>query len=164
MRSLPKIPTLGLILGLALLAACSDEPGPEQPYLQFIGGGFIFNYRLAEAKYGFVAKVLREPPANTILQASFENPAGGPPLLVEKKARPGFFQYSFETPPLQGVKAERDYRVELSLLDPADRHQLASYGKTFRSTLDQSVLPEQPLTVGPGYQRNPADAAGAPPR
>jgi hypothetical protein len=152
------------LLGLALLAGCSDEQAANEPYVEFAGGGFIFNYRLAEAYYGFVAKVRRAIPEGTILEASFENPAGGPPLIVAKTARAGFFQYAFETPSLQGVVADRDYQVELRLLDPADRHQLASYRKSFRSTMGQDVLPKRPLTIGPGYQRNPADAGAEQPQ
>jgi hypothetical protein len=32
---------------------------------------------------------------------------------------------------------------------------LASYERTFKSDLDQSVLPSAPLTIAPGYTPNP---------
>jgi hypothetical protein len=146
---------LSLWLLLCLAPACSEEGDPSAPYVEFTGGGFIFNYRLAEAYYGFVVKVLRPIPAGTLLQARFENPSGAEPLLVERIARPGMVSVSFETPPLQGVQANRDYQVELRLIEPESGVLLAEYRKAFQSTLDQDVLPKQPLTIGPGYQRNP---------
>ncbi len=144
-------------LGIAavVLVACSDV---DKPYIEFIGGGFIFNYRLAEADYGFVVKPVRRIAAGTILEAQFENPSGGEPIVIRETAKFGRLQYVFRTPPLRGVKANREYHVELRLLDPADRHVIASYSRTFRSDVDQSILPERPPVVGPGY--HPASALG----
>ncbi len=144
------------VLCAALLAAaCSPGGDGNEPYLEFIGGGFIFNYRLAEADYGFVVKPKRRIPDGTILEATFENPSGGAPLVVREAARWGRLQYVFRSSPVHGVKANRDYRVELRLLDPTDGHVLATYTKTFRSDVDQSILPESPPVVGPGYQPAP---------
>jgi len=147
--------SLFLFLAALLLAACSAEDG-DKPYLEFIGGGFIFNYRLAEADYGFVIKPVRRIPDGTIIEAVFENPGGGEPFVVRDTAKWGRVQYVFRTPPVQGVKANHDYKVELNLLDPGDNHLLASYTKTFHADVDQSILPEQAPVVGPGYQRSPA--------
>lgn len=138
---------------VSLLAACSDNS--DKPYVEFIGGGFIFNYRLAEADYGFVVKPTRRIPTGTILEAQFENPSGGEPIVVRDTAKFGRLQYVFRTPPVHGVKANHDYQVHLRLLDPADKHVIASYSRTFRSDVDQSILPEHPPVVGPGYQRAP---------
>jgi hypothetical protein len=136
---------------VVLLTACSNDN--DKPYIEFIGGGFIFNYRLAEADYGFVVKPVRRIPSGTILEAQFENPSGGEPIVVRDTAKFGRLQYVFRTPPVQGVKANHDYHVQLRLLDPADKHVIATYGRAFRSDVDQSVLPEHPPVVGPGYQR-----------
>jgi hypothetical protein len=62
---------------------------------------------------------------------------------------------------LQGVKADRDYRVALRLLDPTGVKVIARYGRTFRSGLDQGVLPEGPTVVGPGHR--PRTGSAAPP-
>jgi hypothetical protein len=134
-----------------LLAACSDNS--DKPYIEFIGGGFIFNYRVAEADYGFVVKPVRRIPTGTILEAQFENPSGGEPIVVRATAAFGRLQYVFRTPPVHGVKANHDYQVRLRLLDPTDKHVIASYSRTFRSDVDQSILPKSPPVVGPGYQR-----------
>ncbi len=147
---------------LALAAAC-EEDDPRQPYIEFAGGGFIFNYNVAAAYYGFVARVKRRVPPGTILEAEFEDPAGGPPLVVRGVAGVYARQFRFESPPVQGVVANRDYRVELRLIDPDDGSLIASYSRTFRSELDQDVLPSAPTTVAPTYRPNPAGEF-APPR
>lgn len=151
-----------LLLTVATLAASCDGEPEDGPYVEYAGGGFVFNYRIAEATYGFVVKRIRGIPPGTVLEAQFENPAGGDPLIERQTARQGALQYRFQSPPVSGVKADRDYRIELRLLDPASGALIASYVYAIRSQLDQSVLPDQPLTVGPGYQPNPQDAQGDP--
>ncbi len=64
------------IIGLAaalFLTACGEDP--NAPYLNFAGGGFVFNYRNAEAFYGFVAKPVRTLPEGGSIEAQFEVPA-----------------------------------------------------------------------------------------
>jgi hypothetical protein len=140
-------------LAAIALAGCDDD-ADDRPYISFAGGGFIFNYNIAEAFYGFVATPERSIPPGTILEARFEDPAGGDPLVVTQAARDGMIQYTFRTPPVTGVEADRDYIVELRLRTP-DGTQIASYTKAFRSDIGQDMLPERPLTIGPGYQPNP---------
>ena len=140
------------MLALALAVACAEDDGP---YLEFLGGGFVFNYRLAEADYGFVVKRLRRIPDGTIIEAVLENPAGGAPFVLRDTASWDRLEYVFRSPPVRGVQAGRDYRVEVRLLDPADRRVIATYARTFRSDVDQEVLPERAPVVGPGYQPAP---------
>jgi len=141
------------VLALALAAACAPQDGP---YLEFLGGGFVFNYRLAEADYGFVVKRLRRLPGGTIIEARLENPAGGEPFVLRETAAWDRLEYVFRSPPVRGVKADRDYRVEVRLIDPADGRVFATYARAFRSDVDQSVLPERAPVAGPGYQAAPA--------
>ena len=134
-----------------LSASCSPREGP---YLEFLGGGFVFNYRLAEADYGFVVKRLRRIPDGTVVEARLENPAGGEPFVLRETAAWDRLEYVFRSPPVRGVKPGRHYRVEVRLLEPGGK-VLASYARTFRSDVDQSVLPERSPVVGPGYQPAP---------
>jgi hypothetical protein len=140
-----------LILG-ASLAACESGHSDDKPYLAFVGGGFVFNYRLATADYGFVARALRTIPAGSIIEAVFENPGGGSPIVLRQNTKAGRSSYVFRTPPLQGVRANHDYQVVLRLLSPG-QGEFASYRKSFRSQAGQDVLPVAPPVVGPGYQR-----------
>lgn len=135
------------------VAACSGPEGENRPYIEFIGGGFIFNYRLAEADYGFVAGVKRPIPAGTILEAEFENPAGGESIIVRQTAKWRRTSFTFLTLPLQGIKANRDYHVELRLVNPATSQVIGRYTKTYRSDVDQDILPKTPPVVGPGYHQ-----------
>ncbi|MDJ0949866.1 MAG: hypothetical protein QNJ94_13190 [Alphaproteobacteria bacterium] len=147
---------------VALAIAACDEARDDTPYLEFVGGGFIFNYNVAEAYYGFVARARREIPPGTVLEAEFENPDGGSPFLVRQTARAGQIDYTFRSPSLQGVKAEVDYRVELRLVNPASREVMARYARAFQSSADQDILPKQPLVIGPSYEANPNSEILAP--
>lgn len=150
----PRHPgTAPLLLLLGALAGCGDDP--DRPYVEFLGGGFVFNYRLAEADYGFVIKPLRTFPPGTVLEALFEDPAGGPELPVRQTARSGMLQYTFRSPPVHGVVAGRPYRATLRLLDPETGAEFARYVHDYTSNVDQAVLPTVPPVVGPGYHPNP---------
>ena len=139
------------LLGVLALAACSGKG----PYLDISGGGFIFNYRLSEAYAGFIAAPLRALPDNARIEATFENPAGGAPIVLAKDVTPDRREYSFTTDALHGIKANTDYDVTVRLIG-ADGKTIETIDKKLHSDLDQSVLADKPLTVGPGYTRNPA--------
>jgi hypothetical protein len=145
---------LRAIAALVLLAGCSGESGPA---FEVVGGGFLFNYRLAEVTASMVVVPHRAFPAGSSVEMSFENPAGGAPIVVAKPVTPETTKLDFETPPLSGVKADRDYLVSLRLIDGQGK-ELERIDKKFRSQLDQSKLPKAPLTVGPGYTPNPQNA------
>jgi hypothetical protein len=119
------------------------------------GGGILFNYRIAEATAGIVAEVARPLPEGGMVEASFEDPAGGPPFVESKPVTEDRRRFSFVTPPLTGIKADTDYAVVVRVLD-ADGTEVQRVETKVHSDLDQSILPKVPLTVGPGYARNPA--------
>lgn len=134
----------------ALLLASCNASGD---YLAVVGGGFIFNYRIAEATYGIALKPMRELPADGAIEATFENPAGGEPIVVRKAGPFNPTRIALATPPIQGVVAKRPYKVSVVLSDGAAKI-LQTIEKTYASELDQSALPERPLAIGPGYQKN----------
>ena len=137
------------LVALALLAGCSSEPGPA---FEIVGGGFIFNYRNAEATYGIILVPRKDPPEGAAIEVSFEDPAGGAPIVLTRPARGGG-RIQFETPGVRGVEKDKPYLVAV-VLRAADGTELQRIEKAFVSELDQSVLPELPLAIGPGYQRN----------
>lgn len=142
------------ILALAVLAGCGEDSGD---HVAITGGGFIFNYRIAEAYYSLVAAVRRPVPAGTLVVAEFEDPAGGPAIVVEKTAREGQTRFDLDSPPVTGIASDRPYKVVLRLESPTGE-VIETHEKTFTSNVDQAVMPLKPLTVGPGYTKNP-DAA-----
>lgn len=138
-----------LLFSSILLSGCGEDP--NAPYLEFQGGGFIFNYRVGEAFYGFVAKPLRDIPLGTTIVAEFEDPAGGPPLTVKHAAKANLIQYSFRTPGVKKVQKEKPYLVTIKLVSDASGDILAEYKQEYKSSIDQAALPDNPLTTGPGY-------------
>src|ERR687886_1018560 len=149
---------LCILAVVALLAAPSRAGEPDATSLiDLQGGGFIFNYNIGEVFYGVLVKPRRALPVGTEVEASFEDPAGGPPIVVTETFHGSPRPMSLRTPPVQGVRANRDYRVTIRLRDPASGAVLGETTETFRSDLDQSILPPRRLTVGPGYQSAPPD-------
>jgi len=132
---------------------CKEDP--NSPYLEFTGGGFIFNYRNAQAFYGFVAKPLRTLPEGSVIEAQFEIPHSSTPYVTSEKTHPGLMQFSFRTPELTGIEKGHPYKVVMRLLAGPTGPEIARYEKTFHSDVDQASLPSKPLVVGPGYQTNP---------
>ncbi|ESR27350.1 hypothetical protein [Lutibaculum baratangense] len=145
-RNMSLIPLLVL---LAVLGGCDE---PEGQYLEIDGGGFVFNYRIAEAHYGLVAEAVRELPAGSRVRATFENPSGGDPFLIERPAA-GLRKFVFDTPRVTGVEKDRPYLAVLEILN--DGAVIERHERSFRSNVGQEALPGAPLTVGPGYARNP---------
>ena len=148
---------LFIVAVVALLAAPSRAGEPDAASLiDLQGGGFIFNYNIGEVFYGVLVKPHRALPVGTEIEARFEDPAGGPPIVVTETFRGSPRPISLRTPPVQGVVANRDYRVTIRLRD-ASGALLGETARTFRSDLDQSILPPRRLTVGPGYQPAPPE-------
>ncbi len=146
-----------LLVPLFVLGWLTREDPAEKPWLQVLGGGFIFNYRVADVYYGFTAAVMKPLPTGSIVEAGFEDPAGGPPLVVRQRVGGAeMSRLALRSPPVRGVEAGRDYHVFLHILDRDDERLLWSSDLTFRSNISDTVVPERPLTIGPGYARNPA--------
>lgn len=143
---------LCLSAALVALAAAGCED-PDRPYVRILGGGFVFNYRVAEVYYGFTVEVVRPVPIGTVLEAEFEDPSGGPPFVLREQAGLHARRYSFRTPPLKDVRADTPYRAELRLLARQTGELMVRYERSYSSQVGMEVLPERPLTVGPGYHR-----------
>jgi hypothetical protein len=139
------------LLGVFLLTLAGCNSSGD--YLAVAGGGFIFNYRIAEAKYGIALKPMREIPEGGIIEATFEDPAGGAPIVMRKEGPFNPTRISFETPPLRSIAKGKPYKVVVSLRD-AGGEALQTIEKTFTSDVGQEALPERPLAIGPGYQQN----------
>jgi hypothetical protein len=142
--------------GGLLLSPMWQRDGADRPVLAVEGGGFVFNYRIAEATYGLVARVEQPIPAGTRILTAFENPTGGAPIEQEQIAREGLTKLVLKSPPVGGVVAGRPYAVTVRLVSPAGE-EIGKLETSFTSNIDQSVMPKAPLTFGPGYQKPPAN-------
>lgn len=146
-----------LLVPLFVLGWLTREDPAEKPYLQVLGGGFIFNYRVSDVYYGFTAAIMRPLPTGSIVEAAFEDPAGGLPHIVRQRIGGAeMARLSLRSPPLRGVEAGKAYTVALRVLDREGEHLLWSRDLAFKSGLSDTVVPDAPLTIGPGYTRNPA--------
>ena len=136
-----------LLFAAALLAACEDDTA--RPYLEYAGGGFIFNYRSANHYYGLVVRQKKPLPEGGSLELRFEVPGGTD--IQREPVSPGRLQYKFQTGDLEGIEAGRPYKVTVLLRDAAGR-EIERLEKSFATTVDQSKLPAKPLVTGPGYE------------
>lgn len=153
----PRILGVGIAMLAILLAfgwATRDDPSDE-PYLQILGGGFVYNFRVAEVFYGFTALVVRPLESGSVIEAAFEDPGGGDPLVVRERVSTMTNRYSLRSPPVHGVLKDKTYKVSIRVLDREEKHQLWARTLDYRSQLDDTVVPAKPLTVGPGYHLNP---------
>ena len=144
----------GLVTAAALALSMAGCDSADKPYVKIEGGGFIFNYRVAEAFYGVSLKPMRRLDPGTVLEVAFEDPAGGALIVVRETVSANRLAYMLRTPGVSGVRKDRPYHVEVRVIAPGGT-VLARYPKTFTSNIDQTVLPKRPLTIGPGYTRNP---------
>ncbi|TKT80422.1 hypothetical protein XW59_007035 [Aquamicrobium sp. LC103] len=152
----------GIVIAAAALLAVLFAIGwmsrvdPEtKPYLNILGGGFMFNYRIAEVYYGFTAVVERPLPTGSIIEARFEDPGGGADLIVRQRVGTDTERYSLRSPPVRGVEAGKPYHVAIRVFDREERQLLWTHGLDFKSQISDTVVPDKPLTVGPGYTPNP---------
>lgn len=131
-----------------------EDPGPQAP-VQVTGGGFIANYRVSEIFAGFTAIVVTPIETGSILQADFENPAGGPPIRVSDRFRVRTPRIMLRTPALHGVEKGKPYAVDVRLLSRDGTREIWRRSMTFRSQVGSAMIADKPLTIGPGYTPNP---------
>ncbi|EHK57873.1 hypothetical protein [Allomesorhizobium alhagi] len=152
--------TLALPFFAALaLGACRDT-GAEGEYFEIAGKLFVFNYRVATATYLVNLRPLQPLREGETAVASFEDPAGGEPIVVRQKIWPKLEKTTIESPPLRCVVKDRPYQVSIRI-EGADGRVMQTIETTMTSSENQSLLPDRPLVLGPAYTPNP-DRAGRP--
>ncbi|MFZ1680989.1 MAG: hypothetical protein WAT70_08200 [Rhizobiaceae bacterium] len=146
-----------ILLVAALLAGCRDAgQGPWE----LSGRVFIFNYRVATATYVVTLRPLDPSRRGARAIAEFEDPAGGPAIIVEAVLWPGAEKLALESPPVFCIRKDRPYAVVIRIM-AEDGAELQRLSTDVVSTLDQDVLPDRPLVVGPVYTPNPELAGHA---
>lgn len=146
---------IGICLFALMLGGCREQAEP----FALEGRIFVFNYRLAYAHYLVTLRPLRPPETGMRYVASFENPAGGEPLVTAREIFPAQTKISIESPHVACVRKGRPYKVTVAITDKSGAI-VQTVETAVTSDLDQSVLPARPLVEGPAYDRN-ADAYGA---
>jgi hypothetical protein len=152
------VAVFAVLAGLFVIGGCREQGADG--YVALSGKVFIFNYRIAEATYVVTLTKTKPFADGAMAVASFENPAGGAPLIVHQKIWPNSEKIVLESPALTCVRKDRPYAITISLLEPSGA-ELQRIDTTLTSSLDQDVLPDKPLVVGPVYTPNP-ELAGNP--
>ena len=104
---MPRGFSRSVVVGAALIAAlalgaCRDTGGDGKLF-EISGKIFVFNYRLARATYVVTLRPLQPMAEGQVAVASFQNPAGGAPLVVEQKVWPKLDKVTLESPALTCV-------------------------------------------------------------
>ncbi len=144
-----------LLLALAMVMAatgCREQAGDD--YVKLTGSIFIFNYRIAEANYVVTLAKLKPTPEGARVVGRFDNPAGGEKLVIEKKIWTNNDRIVLESGALSCVVKGKPYAFNVEILGP-DGVKLQVLTGSITSTLDQDILPDRPLVVGPVYTPNP---------
>ncbi|TPK99728.1 hypothetical protein FJ934_00805 [Mesorhizobium sp. B2-4-12] len=148
-----------MLIAAVALGACRDTGG-EGKLFEVSGKIFVFNYRLARATYVVTLRPLQPMGEGQVAVASFQNPAGGAPFVVEQKVWPKLNKVSLESPALTCIVKNKPYAIAITIRS-ADGTVLQKIDTTLMSTEDQSILPDRPLVIDQLYTANP-DLAGHP--
>ncbi len=127
-----------LFLAVAALAGCQRETNSE--ILKLTGKIFVFNYRLAYATYMVTLTKTEPVPEGSTVVATFENPAGGTPLTMERKLFARLDKVVLESDDITCVRKQKPYAVTIKVKGP-DGAILQTLETTVTSKLDQSILP-----------------------
>lgn len=160
MRNLISLLLLPMLATSLLAAAGCRDTGSEGELFQIQSKLFVFNYRVATATYLVNLTPLQPVGEGQTAVASFENPAGGEPIVVRQKIWPKLEKTTLESPPLNCVVKDRPYAVSIAI-EGSGGAVLQKIETTMTSSEDQTVLPDAPLVVGPVYTPNP-DLVGHP--
>lgn len=145
------LPLLAIVALLSLTGCQRDEP---REVAKLSGRMFVFNYRVAVATYLVTLQRIAPIRDGSTVEATFENPRGGPDLIINDKIFPTDDRITVQSPPVECVKQDRPYKVSIRIKAP-EGDILQTIQTTIRSDTDQSALPAKPLVVGPLYTPNP---------
>ncbi|MEI5681162.1 MULTISPECIES: hypothetical protein [unclassified Mesorhizobium] len=147
-----------LLLLPAALVACRDSG--KDALFELSGRLVVFNYREAKVTYLVNLVPLQPISEGETAVMTLDNPAGGEPIVVTQKLFPNHQKVTLESPPLECLVKDKPYKVAIRI-EGAGGALLQGIETTMVSSQDQSMLPDKPLVVGPGYKPNP-ELAGHP--
>ncbi|MFI0848810.1 hypothetical protein [Mesorhizobium sp. IMUNJ 23232] len=160
MRELGRLVQIVVLLAAGLAVASCRDSGGEGEYYRLDGKIFVFNYRIATATYLVNIAPVKPPEEGETAVVSFEDPAGGAPIVVREKIWPKLAKTTITSPPLRCVVKDRPYAVSIRIEDVGGTVK-QTIETTITSSEDQDILPDRPLVVGPLYEPNP-ELAGHP--
>jgi hypothetical protein len=145
-------PLVAIALALPLLAGCQREK-TAGPY-EISGRLVVFNYRIARASFLVTLRKIGPVEDGATVTAAFDNPTQGAPVMVDRKVFPNQDQLSLETGLLHCIVKDKPYNVAIRVT-AKNGDLLQTLATTVVSSQDQTVLPAEPLVIGPLYDPNP---------
>jgi hypothetical protein len=135
-----------LCFGYALLVSCLaiyscasvvDAPIESSVYIGTGEKGFVLVPSTQAINFVLLVVPLKPLPSGAVIEARFENPAGGSPLVVTTPVKTSEKMYMIESPTVHGLKP-RDYRVDILLFaDAGKTGKLDQYVQRITSYFDQ---------------------------
>lgn len=77
-------------------------------------------------------------------------------MVRQRVGGPEMARFALRSPPVRGVEAKKPYHVGIRIFDREETRLIWSHDMQFRSQISDQVVPDKPLTIGPGYTPNPA--------
>jgi len=163
MRAITRFPwtsaLIVMVLAAGLIGGCRDT-GKDGEHFVLDGKLVVFNYRVATATFLLNVKPVGQVGEGEMAVVSFEDPAGGEPIIVREKIWPNTPKTTIHSPPLRCIVKDRPYKAAIRI-ENAVGELLQQIDTTITSSEDQSLLPDKPLVTGPFYDPNP-EVAGHP--
>lgn len=135
--------TVALVFAVALLASCGITPPTpaESEYFRSLGGGFNFDRDTKMASYGITIVSKGKVASGNVIEARFENPAGGEDLIQTRVVAEGESQFVFTSPPVEGLKAYSNYGIEFVLYETSAQDKvLGTHKQQLQNIINQADL------------------------
>lgn len=123
----------------AMLGARPD-PGTSE-FLHTKGGGFALQVddkqKTKICQYSLLLTPTKSITSPLYLQARFENPAGGAPLIIEGVLQPSTPEVLLTSPPVTGLRSWKSYRVDVGVFEDAARtKEISTHTQYIRSFIN----------------------------
>lgn len=122
---------VGCSTNIPVGAAVGARPDPAtSEFLRTKGGGFAVNLddnrKPESCRFSLLLTPVKSLVSPLYLQARFENPLGGAPLVADAVLQPGDREVLLTSPPVSGLRTRKVYRVDVAVYSDAARTQQVS--------------------------------------
>jgi hypothetical protein len=119
----------GLFVGLIVcigLASCNLFPPSKNTseYLKTETGGFVIAKSDKAVCYSLTLSSVKPVQTGALLEATYENPAGGSPYTSTLVAGSNQNTFELKSPPIQGLHSGHTYMIEVSIYSNSSKQTL----------------------------------------
>jgi len=112
-----------------MLCGCQTISAPraaKSEYFKTSGAGFLINSESKEIKYGLIITPVKSIPAGSYVEIHYQNPNGSRSIIKGLTVEKTTDKIRLESPPVSGLKAYANYKVEVYLYDSEKKGCLLS--------------------------------------